>query len=89
MAELDDETALEQERIRQVGGGRKSALETIDGLDKAFLRVLEQHTAGSLTDETLKWTNLIPCPFNRATDYSIRWVAVCSFRNSKLKTRFG
>lgn len=58
MAELDDETALEQERIRQVGGGRKSALETIDGLDEAFLRVLEQHTAGSPTDETVKWTNL-------------------------------
>lgn len=58
MAELDDETALEQERIRQVGGGRKSALETIDGLDEAFLRVLEQHTAGSPMDETLKWTNL-------------------------------
>lgn len=58
MAELDDETALEQERIRQVGGGRKSAFETIDGLDEAFLRVLEQHTAVSPTDETVKWTNL-------------------------------
>jgi hypothetical protein len=58
MAELDDETPLEQERIRQVGGGRKSAFETIDGLDEAFLRVLEQHTAGSPMDETLKWTNL-------------------------------
>ena len=58
MVELDDETALEQERIRQVGGGRKSAFETIEGLDAAFLRVLEQYTAGSPTDETVKWTNL-------------------------------
>jgi len=58
MAELDDETALEQERIRQVGGGRKSAFETIEGLDAAFLRVLEQHTAGSPMDETVKWTHL-------------------------------
>lgn len=58
MAELDDKTILEQERIRQVGGGRKSAFEMIDGLDEAFLRVLEQHTAGSPMDETLKWTNL-------------------------------
>jgi Rhodopirellula transposase DDE domain len=41
-----------------VGGGRKSALESIDGLDEAFLRVLEQHTAGSPMDETIKWTNL-------------------------------
>lgn len=58
MAELKDETALNGERIRQVGGGRKSAFETIAGLDEAFLRVLEQHTAGSPLDETLKWTNL-------------------------------
>lgn len=58
MTELDDETALEQERIRQVGGGRKSAFESIAGLDEAFLRVLLQHTAGSPTDETVKWTNL-------------------------------
>lgn len=58
MAELEDETALEQERIRQVGGGRKSAFETIAGLDEAFLRVLERHTAGSPMDESVKWTNL-------------------------------
>jgi Rhodopirellula transposase DDE domain len=58
LAELEDETTLEQERIRQVGGGRKSAFETTTGLDEAFLRVLEQHTAGSPRDETIKWTNL-------------------------------
>jgi hypothetical protein len=58
MAELEDETALNGERIRQAGGGRKSAFETIAGLDEAFLRVLEQHTAGSPMDEAVKWTNL-------------------------------
>jgi hypothetical protein len=58
MAELDDETILEQERIRQAGGGRKSAFETINGLDEAFLQVLEKHTAGSPMDATVKWTNL-------------------------------
>lgn len=58
LAELADETILEQERVRQAGGGRKSAFETIAGLDEAFLRVLEQHTAGSPMDETVKWTNL-------------------------------
>ncbi|KAM3096743.1 hypothetical protein ACKFKG_10025 [Phormidesmis sp. 146-35] len=31
LAELEDATALEQERIRQSGGGRKSAFETIAG----------------------------------------------------------
>lgn len=58
MSELENGTILEQERIRQPGGGRKSAFETIAGLDEAFLRVLEQHTAGSPMDETVKWTNL-------------------------------
>jgi hypothetical protein len=58
LRELQDETILEEERIRQAGGGRKSALKTIAGLDEAFLRVLEQHTAGAPTDETVKWTNL-------------------------------
>jgi hypothetical protein len=58
LAELKDTTALEQKRIRQPGGGRKSAFATIAGLDAVFLRVLERHTAGSPMDETLKWTNL-------------------------------
>jgi hypothetical protein len=58
MAEVEDETALERDRIRQKGGGRKSAFETIGGLDEAFLGVLEQYTAGSPMDETIKWTNL-------------------------------
>ena len=58
LRELQDETVLGQEPIRQPGGGRKSAFETIAGLDEAFLRVLERHTAGSPMDETVKWTNL-------------------------------
>jgi len=36
---LEDETILQAERIRQSGGGRKSAFKTIGGLDEAFLRV--------------------------------------------------
>jgi hypothetical protein len=58
LRELQDETIVQDERIRQPGGGRKSAFETIDELDEAFLRVLERNTAGSPMDETLKWTNL-------------------------------
>jgi len=58
MRELQDESALREERIRQPGGGRKSAFETIAGLDEAFVRVLEQHTAGSPMTEMVKWTNL-------------------------------
>ena len=45
-------------QIRRRGGGGKCALETIEGLDAAFLSVIAQHTAGSPSDERLKWTNL-------------------------------
>lgn len=58
LRELQDQASLGDERIRQPGGGRKSAFETIAGLDEAFLQVLERHTAGSPMDETIKWTNL-------------------------------
>jgi hypothetical protein len=58
LTELNDETALAMSGIRRPGGGRPKALESIEGLDEAFLRVVAQHTAGSPTDESLKWTNL-------------------------------
>ncbi|ESA34023.1 rhodopirellula transposase family protein [Leptolyngbya sp. Heron Island J] len=59
MAELEDDGAhLEEPSIRRGGGGRKSAFDVIDGLDAAFLKVMEHHTAGSPVDETVKWTNL-------------------------------
>jgi hypothetical protein len=58
LAELEDEAGLDPAGIRQPGGGRKSAFETIAGLDEAFLRVLERYTAGSPMDERVKWTNL-------------------------------
>jgi Rhodopirellula transposase DDE domain len=56
--ELQDSEAMEMIGIRNEGGGRKSALLTIEGIDEAFLRVLSRHTAGSPMDEKVKWTNL-------------------------------
>lgn len=35
--ELDDESAMNMSEIRRSGGGRKSAFETIEGLDSALL----------------------------------------------------
>jgi Rhodopirellula transposase DDE domain len=58
LCELDDEVALSRERIRAAGGGRKTAFETIEGLDEAFVKVIAEHTAGSPMDESQKWTNL-------------------------------
>ncbi len=56
--ELRDPSALEQPGIRQPGGGRKPSLEVIPNLEATFLKVLGEHTAGSPTDERIKWTNL-------------------------------
>ena len=56
--DLQDESIVAEGSIRQSGGGRKSALEQIPGIDAAFLRVLADHTAGSPMDEKIKWTNL-------------------------------
>ncbi|NER34398.1 MAG: hypothetical protein F6J93_10280 [Oscillatoria sp. SIO1A7] len=33
-------------------------MEEIEGIDEAFLRVIEGHTAGSPMDEAIKWTHL-------------------------------
>ena len=56
--DLQDESIVAEGSIRQSGGGRKSALEQIPGIDAVFLRVLADHTAGSPMDEKIKWTNL-------------------------------
>lgn len=58
LGELDDEVAMSSDRIRADGGGRKTAFETVEGLDESFLKVIAKHTAGSPMDESQKWTNL-------------------------------
>jgi len=44
--------------IREKGGGRKSCIEQIPELDEAFLRVVQEHTAGDPMDAEKKWTYL-------------------------------
>ncbi len=56
--ELNDPSAMNLKGIRRPGGGRKSAVEKIKGLEEAFIRVIAQYTAGSPMDEEIKWTNL-------------------------------
>ena len=58
MRELENLLPEKETRIRQPGGGRKSVLATTPGLDAAFMRVVENHTAGSPMDEKIKWTNM-------------------------------
>jgi len=48
----------DEPRQRKEGGGRKSILLTREGIDEAFLEIIEDSTAGSPMDENIKWTNL-------------------------------
>jgi hypothetical protein len=56
--ELESELPNNSARIRASGGGRKSVLSVTEGIDEAFLEVIESSTAGSPMDENIKWTNL-------------------------------
>lgn len=58
LQDLKRSLSEKEKRIRQAGGGRKSVLATMEGLDEAFLAVLKNHTAGSPMDESVKWSNL-------------------------------
>jgi hypothetical protein len=55
LTELDElENARPGDRIRKVGGGRKRALETIEGIDEIFLMVLENYTTGDPMQEQVR-----------------------------------
>lgn len=56
--ELATPSASRTNRIRAVGGGRKRLLRTTPEIDAVFLEIMSAHTAGSPTDETIKWSNL-------------------------------
>jgi hypothetical protein len=56
--DLSAELSSETKRVRQQGAGRKHVLSTTPELDDVFLELLQNNTAGSPMDETIKWTNL-------------------------------
>lgn len=58
LEELGDPEALRPDRIRRPGGGRKPSNDVLPELNGAFLRVLQDHTAGSPVNPKIKWTNL-------------------------------
>ena len=55
--DLESDLSKENDRVRQIGAGRKPIIETTAGIDDAFLAVIEDHTAGSPMDETIKQTD--------------------------------
>ena len=58
MADLLNDESMIQDTVRRPGGGRKASLEIYQDIDKIFLDVLRNHTAGDPMDEKVKWTNL-------------------------------
>ncbi len=56
--ELESAQIIGKSAIRREGGGRKKCIESIEGIDAAFLRVIERHIAGSPMDESIRWTHL-------------------------------
>jgi hypothetical protein len=47
-------------RIREAGGGRKPYTHHWENIDKKFLEVLREHTAGDPMDARVRWTDLTP-----------------------------
>lgn len=53
-----EEEKFNNKAIRVNGGGRKSCFEQIPELDEAFLKVVQEHTAGDPMQPEVKWTYL-------------------------------
>lgn len=58
LKELHANESLPAGRERKAGGGRKRALETIAGIDAAFLEIVRDQTAGDPMKGAVKWTHL-------------------------------
>ncbi len=58
LSELGDEDRMGQEGIRISGGGAKSKLDYIEGIDEVFFAVLKDNTAGDPMNAEIKWTHL-------------------------------
>lgn len=56
--DLESPPDLPPERLRQPGGGRKKALESIPDLEANFLCVVKDRTAGDPMTPDVRWTNL-------------------------------
>lgn len=48
----------DESRVRRPGGGRKSYMAHNEGIDEAFLSVVENNTAGDPMQVEVRWTNL-------------------------------
>ncbi len=58
LSDLESTELINEDRIREKGGGRKKSIEVIEGINEAFLRVIDRHIAGSPMNESERWTHL-------------------------------
>lgn len=58
--ELTEDCNIQEDRIRGIGGGRKRIIDSIDRISEEFLKIIENHTAGSPMNENVKWTDMTP-----------------------------
>ena len=58
IAELTNPETIVKGRLRAKGGGRKQCIDSVPDLDKKFLNILWNYTAGDPMDEKIRWTNL-------------------------------
>lgn len=56
--ELDDPDKMKRAGVRVSGGGPKSKIDSIEGIDEVFLEVLRLNTAGEPMKEKVKWIHL-------------------------------
>lgn len=76
-----------KERIRRRGGGRRRESERQAGLETMAEAILEAHSAGSPTDERVRWTDLKPLQL--AQELGSRGYEVCRNTAAKLLDRAG
>ena len=58
ITELKKPELIEKGGVRKKGGGRKTSLVTIPYIDKKFITVIRDHTAGDPMDENIRCTHL-------------------------------
>lgn len=85
--ELNENNLLASERVRASGGGRKSSIESIPGINELFLKVLKDFTAGDPMEEEVKWTHLTYAEISSAM--SAEGIAVSNPVVKKLLKRHG
>lgn len=56
--DLDNPPKLPKNRIRKAGGGRTKIINKYPDIEKKFLDILKDYTAGDPMNQNIRWTNL-------------------------------